>query len=165
MIYWFKRKYRQIKRVLDFLPIIWKGYDWDYNYAIELFKHQLKRTANEIESNGHLHDSKNVVSRIRTGVELIEKVYDEDYAFEYLDIIEQKYGKSKFEFIQIKELDQNGEPLYTVRDKYENKYTESEMLLIDEERRSLMHDSRAKQKRAHKILWDYIEHNIQYWWD
>jgi len=165
MIYWFKRKYRQIKRVLDFLPIIWKGYDWDYNYAIELFKHQLKRTANEIESNGYIHDSKNVVSRIRTGVELIEKVYGEEYAFEYLDIIEQKYGKSKFEFIQIKELDQNGEPLYTVRDKYENKYTKSEMLLIDEERRSLMYDSHAKQKRAHKILWDYIEHNIQHWWD
>ena len=22
-----------------------------------------------------------------------------------------------------------------------------------------------KQKRAHKLLWDFVEHNIQYWWD
>ena len=26
IMYWFKRKWRQIKRVADFLPIIWKGF-------------------------------------------------------------------------------------------------------------------------------------------
>ena len=47
--YLFRRKYSQIKRVLDFLPLIWKGYDWDYHYAVELFQHQLKRMANFLE--------------------------------------------------------------------------------------------------------------------
>ena len=51
-MYLFKRKWRQIKRVIDFLPIIWKGYDWDYRYAVELFQHQLKRTADQIEKKG-----------------------------------------------------------------------------------------------------------------
>ena len=72
-MYWFKRKWRQVKRVADFLPIIWKGYDWDYHYAIELFQHQLKRTAHEIEHRGHSLNRKQTASRIRTAVELIEK--------------------------------------------------------------------------------------------
>jgi hypothetical protein len=38
-MYWFKRKYRQIKRVLDFLPIIWKGFDWDYSYAVQHYRY------------------------------------------------------------------------------------------------------------------------------
>ena len=47
---WFKRKYTQITRVISFLPIIWRGYDWDYMYALEVFKHQLGRLADTMES-------------------------------------------------------------------------------------------------------------------
>lgn len=49
--YWFKRKIGQVERVLYFLPIIWKGYDFDYIYSINLFKHQLKRQADYLESD------------------------------------------------------------------------------------------------------------------
>ena len=164
-MYWFKRKHRQIKRVISFLPIIWKGFDWDYRYAVELFQHQLKRTANEIESNGHLQNSKNVVSRIRTGVELIEKVYDEDYAMEYFDIMEKKYGKSNFDFVETGEFDKKGDPYYTMEEFYENDYTKGELGLISEEKSTLRLESFAKQKRAHKLAWEFIEHNIQSWWD
>ena len=38
--YFFRRKYRQIRRVIDFLPMIWNGFDFDYMYAIELFEKQ-----------------------------------------------------------------------------------------------------------------------------
>ena len=36
---------------------------------------------------------------------------------------------------------------------------------IDELRHEMMLLSQDKQKRAHKLLWDFIEHNIQNWWD
>lgn len=164
-MYWFKRKWRQVKRVVDFIPIIWKGYDWDYRYAIELFQHQLKRTANSIEKNGHHIGKENTVARIRTAIELMEKVYDEDYGMEYYDIIEKKYGKSNFDFVETGEFDKKGDPYYTMEESYENNYTEEELELISEEKRALRLESFAKQKRAHKILWDFIERNIQNWWD
>lgn len=107
-MYWFKRKYRQIKRVIDFLPILWKGYDFDYGYAIELFKHQLIRTANYLESDkAWTTSAKTNAQKVRTAIRLMDIVYNdynEDYTYE-------------------------------------------------------------KQKRAHKLLWDFIEHNIQWWWD
>ena len=51
MMYWFRRKYEQIQRVIDFLPIIWKGFDFDYHYSLELFKKQLERQAKFLESD------------------------------------------------------------------------------------------------------------------
>ena len=44
-------------------------------------------------------------------------------------------------------------------------YTEEELQLIQDDREALMNESFAKQKRAHKLVWKYIEHNIQRWWD
>lgn len=163
--YWIKRKCRQVKRVIDFLPIIWKGYDWDFRYALELFQHQLKRTADHIEKDGHLANKENTVSRIRTAVELMEKVYDEEYQFEYATKIEEKYGKSSFEFTDSGEYDERGEPYSEMIEIFEQDYTEEEQQMIADERDSLMWESRAKQEKAHKLLWNYVEHNIQKWWD
>lgn len=165
IFYWFKRKLSQIKRLIQFVPIIWKGYDWDYRYAIELFQYQLKRTADEIERNGFHSHKENDVSRIRTAIDLMDKVYDEKYMFEYAKEIERKYGKSKYEFKELNELDHSGEPYYEMVEVFENDYTEDELLIIYQERNALMWESRAKQKKAHKLLWSYIEHNIQRWWD
>ena len=108
MRYWFKRKYRQIERTLSFLPIIWKGFDFDYIYSIELFKKQLERQATFLESDRALTmEAQNNAKKIRTAIRLMDKVYDEEYGYE----------------------------------------------------------SKNKQKKAHKLLWDFIEHNIQNWWD
>ncbi len=161
-----KRFFYRIKRVIDFLPIIWKGYDFDYHSSIELFKYQLKRTAKYLESDkAYTVEAKTNATKIWTAVELMEKVYDEDYAVEYFDIIRKKYGKSNFSFVETGEFDKKGDPYYTMEESYENNYTEAELQLISDEKTALHFEGRAKQKRAHKLLWSYIEHNILKWWD
>lgn len=128
-MYWVKRKIRQIKRVIgqikrviDFLPLIWNGFDWDYSYAIQLFKKQLERTASFLESDKvYSLSSKTNAQKIRTALRLMDIVYEERYMEEFFD------SNSKD---------------------------------IEEYKRVI-----EKQKRAHKLLWDFIEHNIQYWWD
>ena len=128
-MYWVKRKIRQIKRVIgqikrviDFLPLIWNGFDWDYLYAIQLFQKQLERTASFLESDKvYSLSSKTNAQKIRTALRLMDIVYEERYMEEFFD------SNSKD---------------------------------IEEYKRVI-----EKQKRAHKLLWDFIEHNIQYWWD
>jgi len=79
-MYWFKRKYQQIKRVIDFLPIIWKGFDFDYIYSIELFKKQLERQATFLESDRALTmEAQKNAKKIRTALRLMDIVYDEKY--------------------------------------------------------------------------------------
>jgi hypothetical protein len=88
--HFFKRKYQQVERVIDFLPIIWNGFDFDYNYSIELFKKQLERQAKLFESNKLNSDrSKQNASRIRTAIRLMDKVYNEDYGAEYQDKLKE----------------------------------------------------------------------------
>ncbi len=164
--YLFRRKYSQIKRVLDFLPLIWKGYDWDYHYAVELFQHQLKRMANFLESDkAKTLESKVAAARIRTAIELMSKVYDEEYGTEYIDDIEFLYGKTKYEFVELEEKDEKGDSYYEMVHSNELAVDEKHQKEIDEVRHQMFLRSRDKQKRAHKLLWDFIEHNIQKWWD
>ena len=165
-MYWFKRKYRQIQRVIDFLPIIWKGFDFDYIYSIELFKKQLERQAKHLESERARTLSAPInAQKIRTAIRLMDKVYDEEYDMEYVGDIELLYGKSKHEFVELDEKDKNGNPYYTMKIRNELAVDEEHQKEINEVRHQMFLRSRDKQKRAHKLLWSYIEHNILNWWD
>ena len=164
--YWFRRKWSQIKRVIDFLPLIWKGYDWDYHYAIEVFQHQLKRMADHIGSDkAYALENKQTASRIRTAIELMDKVYNEEYGTEYIDIIEKLYGKSHYEFVELEDKDEKGDPFYEMKIWNDFAVDETHQKVIDEVRHQMFLKDKDKQKRAHKLLWDFIEHNIQRWWD
>ena len=161
IIYFFKRKYQQIERVIDFLPMIWNGFDFDYRYSLEFFKKSLERQAKFLESDrANTLEATQNASRIRTAIRLMDKVYDEEYATEYQDKLEQIYGDNVLDFWF--EDTGEGDGSTFLRWEYE-KWDNSEE--IDEVRKKLFLESRQKQKRAHKILWDFIEHNIQYWWD
>ena len=165
-MYWFKRKYQQIQRVIDFLPVIWKGFDFDYHYSIELFKKQLERQAKFMESDRAMTlDAKINAQQIRTALLLMDKVYGDGYSMEYLDIIERDYGKTNFEFVKLEDRDENGEPYYELNLRNELAVDDEHQKSIDELKAQLRHLSNDKHKRAHKLLWDFIEHNIESWWD
>lgn len=166
-MYWIKRKYQQIKRVIDFLPLIWNGYDFDYHYSLELFKKQLERQATFLESNkSYGMDSKHHASRIRTAIRLMDKVYEEEYGMEYMNTVDKLYGKTHFDFIELEEKGKkSGELLYEVKLRNEKAVDEEHQKEIDEIRSEMAKLSNERQKRAHKLLWEFIEWNIQSWWD
>ena len=165
MMYWLKRKWRQIKKTLDFIPLIWNSYDFDYRYSIDLFKKHLEYQALEMESRGRLEYSNVNAQKIRTAIKLMEKVYDEEYAHQYMNTIDKLYGRTHYDFVELEEKDKRGEPLYRLELRNEGAMDEEHQKKIDEHRTELMKNGLEKQKRAHKLLWDFIEHNIQRWWD
>ena len=166
MKYFFRRKWEQITRVIDFLPIIWKGHDFDYGYSIELFQHQLKRQADYLESDKSIRiAAEDKAKRIRTAIELLNKVYNEEYGMEFLDKIEALYGKTNFKFIPSDYIAEDGSNTYEVKIWNEKAVDEKHQEEIDELRRQMMLLSREKQEKAHRILWKFIEHNIRHWWD
>ena len=159
--YFFKRKYRQIERVIDFLPIIWKGFDFDYRYSLELFQKQFERQAKFFESGkAYISDAKNTASRIRTAIELIDKVYDDRYEIEWVAKIEEQFGEDALDWEFEDTGDGTGSSFIT--NKYEKWDNAEEIKLV---KRELIKQSREKQKRAEKLLWEFIGHNIRYWWD
>lgn len=159
-----KRFFRKVKRVIDFLPIIWKGYDFDYHYAIELFKYQLERTANYLEGNSAVSvESKINAQRIRTVLRLMDKVYRDEYQMQYIEDIQKMYGEETFTWIPVE--DEKCKDCYTYKITHANAVDEEHQKEILRVREHMAKFYAEKQKRAHKLLWDMIEHRIQWWWD
>ena len=158
--HFFKRKYQQVERVIDFLPIIWKGFDFDYHYSLELFKKQLERQAKFLESNKACTvEAKQNASKIRTALRLMEKVYDDGYEMEWMDKLEEQFGTGVLEW----EFEDTGDGLTSyLKPKYENWDNAEE---INSTQNILVEKSRKKQKRAEKLLWEFIGHNIKHWWN
>jgi len=159
--YFFKRKFWQIRNVFRWLPIIWNQYDFDYNYAIKVFKFQLNKIADFMDSeNAWGVSSKQDAMRIRNIIKLMDKVYSEEYSMEYQDILKEMYGEDVLDF-DITPLSENSE-MSRITFKYESWDNAEE---IEEIKNELFLMSQEKQRRAHKLLWELIEHNIQGWWD
>jgi hypothetical protein len=161
MKYFRNIKYK-IKRVIDFLPIIWNGHDYDSHYAIQLFKYQLQRTADMFDGNHAYGEHAQLnAQKIRTAIRLMDKIYDGEYENEYMDIIDNLYGKTEFNFLS------NNDPPNTYRLEVRNPSAvdEKHQKEINDVRYRMSKVSMEKHNRAHRILWKFIEHNIQRWWD
>jgi len=144
----------RLKRVIVYIPIIWKGVDFDYYSAIDIFKFQLDRLANVLEKDTYHENSKTDAQKVRTAIKLLDRVYNDYYSMEYLDIMEKKYGEVKLGY---------SDKGITV--SYGNKkLTKKEEQRIKEEERELFVKSLEKQKKAERILWEFIHHNIGNWW-
>jgi hypothetical protein len=160
----FRQFIRKVKRVIDFLPIIWKGHDFDYHYAVELFKYQLERMADFFESDkAYGVESKIQAQRIRTIIKLMDKVYEDEYGMQYIDQIQKLYGEEKFEWIRVE--DERCKGCYTYKITHANAIDEQHQKEILEVREQMAKFYAHKQKRAHKLLWQMIEHRIRWWWD
>ena len=150
------------KKLIRWIPIIWKTYDWDYRFAIDVFKYQLEDIVSFMESDKAFSSrAKEDASRIKTVLKLMDKVYNEDYALEYFNKIENLYGKWDFNFIPTKDKPE----YYEMVDVWEKDYSKEELKEIELVKSKLVLESKYKQKRAHKLLWSLIEHNIENWWD
>lgn len=170
MKHFLKRKIRQIKNVFRWLPIIWKQYDFDYHYSLEVFKFQLQKQAEFLESARAITlSAKDKAKRIRTVIKLMGKVYEDNYSMEYVDKLKELYGEDVLEvsFVETNDITFNDfsgktEKLFSMKYKYETWDNADE---IEKVKTQLIKESHDKQMRAHKILWSLIEKDIQTWWD
>jgi hypothetical protein len=156
-----KQFIRRVKRTYAFLPMIWQGRDYDYRYAVELFQYQLKRTADFMESDRVMTVDAGVrAKRIRTAVELLEKVYEDEYGCEYPDKMKELYGENVLNWWF--EDNGNGDDSFYLRYEYE-KWDNAEE--VQRMMNKLFLESQTKQKRAEEVVWKFIAHNIREWWD
>lgn len=150
----------QIRRFIKWIPIHWDHVDNDYTDAIEVFRFQLLLIADRLEKNTHSENAKQYARRIRVVTDLMQKVYNEEYGREYMKEIEKLYGKRELVFNKIE-----ASCLYELELKYDKDYSAEELEKINQHEGELRGKAEQKQKRAHKLLWELVEHNIHYWWD
>jgi hypothetical protein len=158
--YWF----RQIKRIVEYIPILWADADWDYNYIFYLLKYKLQRTRKEI-AKGSGDDEQWIKPRtaeIDEAIRLIDQIMDNNFVEKEHEEHEAKYGSIKME---------TGE-----KDEKTGCFRADiyfEKTVGNEELKNLAHEDSAKifeleEQRTQKALDDLFNHlskNIRKWWD
>ena len=145
-------------------------YDYDWESSVNVFAFQLENIAKFLESKKAFSArAKEDAMRIRTVLKLMKKVYDEEYLEEYHDKLAEIYDKEAFEFVtvpvkfdgELKKYTTHRLCLkYEIDDKYKDMRDEMKAT-----HSKLFQESIDKQNKAHRILWEMIEHRIQWWWD
>ena len=163
--YWFRRKYRQIKNVINWIPVVWNQFDFDYRYSLDVFKHQLMKQAKYMDSDNAIGvNSKYDAEKIRMICRLMDKVYKDEYACEYLDRIKQTYGEDAYDWIFEDISDKPGYKSMHWKYEVDEKYSELRNE-IKSNNDKWFKESLAKQERAHKLLYTLLEFYIRRWWD
>lgn len=157
-IKWF---FRQLRRSLAYFKHSWGGYDWDHGYAIDMFKYSLQRLHDNLNSDqAYSLDAKQNARRLKTIIELMDKVKNEEYAIEYQKQLEDIYGDNVLDW----HFEDTGKGDHTsfFKWEYEKWNNADEVRKLHNE---LFEASNKKQERAHKLMWCLIEHNIRKMWD
>ncbi|MDA3855238.1 MAG: hypothetical protein PF569_03195 [Candidatus Woesearchaeota archaeon] len=151
---WIKRKFKQIKNVIKWMPIIWNQYDFDYSYAIEVFTFKLEQIATFLESDKAVsYDANKNARNIRRVLKILDRVYNEYYIKKTLNEFEDMYGKVLF--ISDKNI---------LKRDYEN--TQNLPLLeLKKLHYKFFKVAYSKRQKAEKLVWKLIGENIKYWWD
>ena len=150
-MYWIKRKIWQIKNVFKWLPIIWNQYDFDYSYALEVFRFQLSKIADYLESESACtKNSKYNAQRIRLVLKLMNKIDEGDYAYEFLEKIRKSYGPDALDINKYMKYKYEEWPN---SDKIHKEYSEGFI------------ESYKKDEKANELVWKILSRNIKNWWD
>jgi hypothetical protein len=151
-IKWF---FKQCKRSFGYAKRAWGGYDWDYQYSVDMFMYSLERLANNLDSDNTLTvNATRDAKQIRRILILMKKVYNEDFSHECYDKLKALYGDNVLDF--------DIEHRRGITYEYQ---TWSNAAEIDEMYNKLIHESYEKQEKAHALVWRLIANHIRYWWD
>jgi hypothetical protein len=87
-----------IKRLLYWIPIIWKDRDWDYYHLFNITYHKLDRMENDKGYSRYLVRGNRYKRQIAHCKLLLKLIKDFDHFKD--DEIDEKYGKAEFSFIE-----------------------------------------------------------------
>jgi len=169
---------RGVKNLIEWFPFIWKDRDYDSQYLMDLMKFKIQKMSKEQGStNSHVSTKRNV-EIMNTVVRLIDKVVEETYRHEYYD-----YFDSTFKLVKVDRTDNDP--------KREDYYTMEEEIIRDDTREYIKKYPRTykqvmthslykddmdpkiipmimgdiRHKKAKRLLYTLLHHNIEKWWE
>ena len=125
-----------IKNIIDYIPIVYKDRDWDYEFILDILRYKLERTRDRIKNDNIVESTNRIVDEINTQIKLIDdyRNNDEIYELSHQSLL-SKIAKAKSE---------------NTKDKYLKQYYTN---LLKEE------------NKAWCKIFDYMKEHMRAWWD
>jgi hypothetical protein len=70
--------YKNIVRIIEWIPILWKDRDWDYAFILRLLHYKLERTRDCIVRNNIIVDANKVADEINHSLEQLDKIINNE---------------------------------------------------------------------------------------
>jgi hypothetical protein len=159
-----KRFIRKIKNVFRWLPTIWKDEDYDSHFINEILIKKLEHTRDFFLSDRtHITSAKEVAEEIQEAIDRLHMTRDswEFYEEPAHDIIEEKWGKTTFEFIPLEDRPNVSEMV----SKTEKVKTPEDKEQYSEDFRAAMKAARKEYMKDKKEAYKFIAKHIDGWWD
>ena len=159
-----RRFFSKIKNVFRWLPTIWKDEDYDDHFINEIFIKKLEHTRDFFLSDRtHILEAKKVAAEIQEAIDRLHMTRDswEFYEEPVNDMITEKWGKSKFNFIPTN--DGTGSSYMEL--EHENVKTPEDEEQYLKEFREAMNKARKDYRKDKKEAYKFIAKPIDGWWD
>ena len=125
-----------VKNIVEYIPIIYKDRDWDYEFILDIVKYKLERTRDRIKEDNIIVDTDKIVEEINTQIKLIDNYRNNNELYELShQSLVKKIANAKT---------QENKDKY-IKQYYTNMYKEED--------------------RAWCKIFDYMKEHMRAWWD
>lgn len=149
---------RSIKRVLDYLPVLW--YDWDFESfgAYRLLKKKLERLEPCIR-NGTNENRAEDADLILQVIDVLDRLIQDDYYAEECAKLDKEWESPDFVFVP------TGDGLYEIVDRALERRSKKEQEQRQEVYQKAIEQSQLKEKEDREFVFNTLRDNISFWWD
>lgn len=153
---------RNLKTIIDYIPILWDSYDFDHGYLEELIVFKLKRMEKFFRNHGMCMNSVYYANEMKFVIDCLET------AGKCSDVLEDQHRKinEKYGDIKIESRPSESHPgFFEVEFKRTKCNTEEEKKVADEELFRIMRLEEEIKDESKKMAFNIIKERIDHWWD
>lgn len=170
----------KIKRIIDFIPVLWNIYDFDYSSLYKVMKKQLERMEKFQREEAYHVDRKHTADKIHFAVQILNRLIQDEpvYLNNALMHHRRKWGEIilvdgdniKEHSYLLKEykdgvIEKEGKKLYPLMFTWEKVSNHKEYLEAEKESRRAGKHADWIRRRDRKLLFNHIHKHIERWWD
>lgn len=148
-----KRFVRNIRRIIEYLPIIWRDRDFDYQYLLDLMQYKLERMFKFFKSNHAMsEDAKLLADDMLSVIEALDRLAKQDYCCDERAEIDRRFGETIF---------RNGDGFTweLCKDNPELNQIAHELFL------GIRYEALRQEKDDFEFVFNTLRDKLQEWWD
>lgn len=154
---------KNVKRVIEFIPYVWKHRDWDYSFILQ-FNHMLhKRLYKAIYVEGHHLYTPKQARRLQAVIELYKRLYEDRYSESIEMLATERFGPENYYFKPVTEV--NGRTYISLGSTREDRLDKETIKKYIIFRKSQLKLARKLRKQDLLLLRDLITKYEDTWWD
>jgi hypothetical protein len=155
-----KNFFRNIKILIEWIPIIWGNYDWDEHYLLRILQYKISRMRKYHQNFGHLLHADKVIKDMKYAEFLLKRIMEDNYCEKESEELEQNWGELEFQRTYLPEND-----MYSVHIARILCKSEKDIKLERQESLRLYNKRELLLKTDIDTLFKLLAKKLRMWWD